>query len=69
MNFGKQPCRVSLSINNFKLQGSLIQIVHFTYIYMRLLWWLNDNLPANARDKGSIPGSGRSFGKGNGNPF
>ena len=27
------------------------------------------NLPANARDTGSIPGSGRSPGEGNGNPF
>ena len=26
-------------------------------------------LPANARDPGSIPGSGRSPGKGNGNPL
>ena len=27
------------------------------------------NLPANAGDKGSIPGSGRSPGEGNGNPL
>ena len=27
------------------------------------------NLPANAGDVGSIPGSGRSPGEGNGNPF
>ena len=27
------------------------------------------NLPANARDPGSIPGSGRSSGEGNGNPL
>ena len=27
------------------------------------------NLPANAGDKGSIPGSGRSPGGGNGNPL
>ena len=27
------------------------------------------NLPANARDLGSIPGSGRSSGEGNGYPF
>ena len=27
------------------------------------------NLPANARDAGSIPGSGRSAGEGNGNPL
>ena len=28
-----------------------------------------ENLPANAGDTGSIPGSGRSPGEGNGNPF
>ena len=27
------------------------------------------NLPTNAEDAGSIPGSGRSPGEGNGNPF
>ena len=27
------------------------------------------NLPANARDTGSISGSGRSLGEGNGNPL
>ena len=27
------------------------------------------NLPANVRDSGSIPGSGRSLGEGNGNPL
>ena len=27
------------------------------------------NSPANARDAGSIPGSGRSLGEGNGNPL
>ena len=27
------------------------------------------NLPANAGDVGLIPGSGRSFGRGNGNPL
>ena len=27
------------------------------------------NLPANAGDEGSIPGSGRSPGEGNGNPL
>ena len=27
------------------------------------------NLPANARDMASIPGSGRSLGEGNGNPL
>ena len=27
------------------------------------------DLPANAGDTGSIPGSGRSYGEGNGNPL
>ena len=34
-----------------------------------LPWRLSDNLPANARDTGLIPGLGRSPGKGNGNPL
>ena len=35
-----------------------------------LLWWLSGTeLPANARDASLIPGSGRSPGEGNGNPF
>ena len=35
-----------------------------------LPWWLNGKASAhNAGDPGSIPGSGRSSGEGNGNPF
>ena len=37
-----------------------------------LPWWLSGkkkNLPVNAGDMGSIPGSGRSPGEGNGNPL
>ena len=35
-----------------------------------LPWWFSiKNLPANARDMGSIPGQGRSLGEGNGNPL
>ena len=34
-----------------------------------LPWWLSGKEPANARDEGLIPGSGRSLGKGNGNPL
>ena len=30
---------------------------------------MTKNLPANAGDVGSIPGSGRSLGEGNGNPL
>ena len=33
----------------------------------RLPRWLSGNLPANTGDLGSVPGSGRSPGKGNGN--
>ena len=32
-------------------------------------WNVVKNLPANVRDMGSIPGSGRSPGEGNGNTF
>ena len=31
--------------------------------------WVVKNQPASAGDAGSIPGSGRSLGEGNGNPF
>ena len=43
--------------------------IYVTYIYMALVV---KNCPANAgdaRDSGSIPGSGRSPGRGNGNPL
>ena len=34
------------------------------------VWWLNaKESTCNAADMGSIPGSGRSTGEGNGNPF
>ena len=32
-------------------------------------WFMAKNSPVNAGDVGSIPGSGRSPGEGNGNPF
>ena len=32
-------------------------------------WWLREASVCNARDPGSIPGSGRSPGEGNGNPL
>ena len=32
-------------------------------------WNVVKNPPANARDMGSIPGSGRASGEGNGNPL
>ena len=40
------------------------------HIYTRLPWWFGvKNPPANAGDVGLIPGSGRSPGERNGNPF
>ena len=42
----------------------------YMYICIWLPWWLSGkDQPANAGDVGSIPGSGRSRGKGNGNPL
>ena len=37
------------------------------YTFRGLPQWFSDNLPANARDIDSIPGSRRSSGEGNGN--
>ena len=40
------------------------------YLNMRLPWWLKFKVSAcNEGDLGSIPGSGRSPGEGNGNPL
>ena len=40
------------------------------YLWLGLpRWLLVKNLPANEGDVGLIPGSGRSPGEGNGNPF
>ena len=50
-------------------------IPHLLYTKNSLLHTLNiasrlgKNLPANARNMGSVPGSGRSSGGGNGNPL
>ena len=39
-------------------------------MHLGLPWWLSVKEPAcNAGDAGSIPGSGRSSGEGNGNPL
>ena len=35
----------------------------------RIPWWLRVESACNATDPGSIPGSGRFSGKGNGNPL
>ena len=39
------------------------------YVLTGLPWCLSSNPPANAGDVGSIPGSERSPGEGNGNPL
>ena len=48
-------------------------IFHIAYIFIRFKgnpWWLSGKESAcNAGDVGLIPGSGRSSGKGNGNPL
>ena len=48
-------------------------IIHLIYSISLLLMYLVahmvENLPANAGDLSSIPGSGRSPGEGNGNPL
>ena len=45
-----------------------IYIYIYIYIHIWLPWWLSGkDQPANAGDAGSMPGSGRSRGKGNGN--
>ena len=45
----------------------------YMYILVHILGFLGGtvvkNLPANAEDVGLIPGSGRSFGEGSGNPL
>ena len=42
----------------------------FNYVPLGFLWWLSGKVSAcNAGDLGSIPGSGRSPGEGNGNPL
>ena len=44
-------------------------LTYFTsYNHLWLPWWLSGKA-CNARSEGSIPGSGRSPGEGNGNPL
>ena len=45
-----------------------IKITCKAFKTIKILGWPK-NLPANAGDMGSIPGSGRPPGEGNGNPF
>ena len=42
---------------------------HVSVLCMLPRWLSVENLPANAGDSGSIPGSGRSPAEGNGNPL
>ena len=37
--------------------------------FLRLLWWLSEESDCNARNPGSVPGSGRCPGEGNDNPL
>ena len=51
---------------NFNLKLHQLAILNTRYLFS--IWWLSGKeLPANARDTGLIPGSGRSSGEGNGN--
>ena len=57
-----------------KIKSSLLKLFFKFFEYFHRTYWgfpggsVVKNSPANARDMGSIPGSGRSPGKGNGNP-
>ena len=47
-----------------------IVLILMLFLYQGLPWWLRGKVSAcNAGDPGSIPGSGRSPGEGNGNPL
>ena len=47
----------------------LLVFINIPVVYMGLPWWFNSKNPSASADVGSIPGSGRSPGEGNGNPF
>ena len=50
--------------------GYFLVFINIPVVYMGLPWWFNSTNPsASAGDVGSILGSGRSPGEGNGNPF
>ena len=49
--------------------GLWVQYIEWVYSMASLVAQSVKNLPAGAGDMGSIPGSGRSPGEGNGNPF
>ena len=55
-------------LTSYKYQLNLY--LHFVYGIFGLSWWLSDKESASSGgDMGSIPGSGRSPGEGNGNPL
>ena len=59
----------TLSSFFFQVKCTLTSLLH---CHWGLAWWLNDKeftCSAGDGDPGSIPGSGRSPGKGNGNPL
>ena len=62
-----------VSLNKWWMYDSCKKNSDFTYIILFLKglprWLSEKNPPANAGDMGSIPGSGRSPGEGNGNPL
>ena len=51
------------------IHNILIKWVDMMDLFLALMVLVVKNLPANAGDTGSIPGSGRSPGGGNGNPL
>ena len=64
--------------NGFNLMGKLkidsktttCKILKDNHTLLGLPWWLsNKEFACNIGDLGSIPGSGRSLGEGNGNPL
>ena len=77
-------CRWILHHLSHRRSPLMPQIIFHICLHVVILWRANDhlltlmlgfsdgsvvkNLPANAGDSGSIPGSGRSLGGGNGNP-
>ena len=73
----REVCKLMLGCQRFDLYRKFV--IHFGYIatkplsifgeFSALLAQTVKRLAYNARDLGSIPGSGRSSGEGNGNPL
>ena len=73
---------LTLSIGSYNSVFSCCELVFALILYIYLIiansalglpWWLSGkeskNLPASSGDRGSIPGSGRTPGEGNGHPL